>query len=345
MLKDNIYALDLQELQSFLNKFNFPLYHAQQIFSWVYQKNTESFALMSNLPLALRQKLEEHFSFSALKLENLLKSKDGTEKFLLQLNDGNFIEAVVIPAEKRATACLSTQVGCKYACRFCASGFSGFKKNLSAAEIIAELLFLIRHSQHKKITHIVFMGSGEPLDNYDSVFKAVRIINAPYALNIGARRITISTCGIIPGIKKLAQENLQVELSVSLHASCDKTRSAIMPVNKKYPLKELLRACREYTARTNRQITFEYVLIKGLNSSLKDAQNLSKILKDVRLAKVNLIPSNTVKECAVRPPERGEILPFKDYLAKSGLAVTLRRSRGEDIEAACGQLRLRYEKN
>jgi 23S rRNA (adenine2503-C2)-methyltransferase len=312
-------------------------FHARQIFNWIYQKGVWDFSKMSNLPVGLRQRLQENFYIRGLKLARSLKSKDGTEKFLLEAQDKNLIECVRIPAAGRVAGCVSSQAGCKYACGFCASGISGFKRNLSVGEIIEQVLYL-------KPTHVVFMGSGEPLDNYDNVLKAIRIINSKEALHIGSRRITISTCGIIPGIKKLAQEKLQIELSVSLHAADEKTRSSLMPVNKKYPLGELIQACREYIHQTNRQITFEYVLIRGLNTDLVSAQNLAKIVKSLGLAKVNLIAANPVKELKAAPPDKAQILYFENFLKKAGVRVTLRSSRGEDIQAACGQLRLRYEK-
>jgi len=340
----DIRGLSLEDLKNTLKEWGQPPFHTRQIFFWIYKRGIKDFAQMSDLSLELRNRLNEKFFLPDLKPAKALQSEDGTEKFLFQLKDGNLIEAVVIPSQERVTGCVSTQAGCKFACRFCASGLTGFKRNLSSAEIIEEVLYLKNHSAAKKLTHLVFMGTGEPLDNYDFVMKAIRIINSPEALDIGARRITISTAGVIPGIKKLSQEGLQIELSVSLHAADDKTRSQLMPINKIYPIKDLLAACNEYMEKTNRQVTFEYVLIKGLNSDLQSAQKLSTILKGLRLAKVNLIPSNPVGELKIGPPERADILWFKNYLLKHGINTTLRKSRGEDIEAACGQLRLKYEK-
>jgi len=369
-LKD-IKDLDLKELEEILTGWGERPFHARQVFSWVYEKGVTDFDTMSDLPSDLRARLKRNFYILSLKLIKRIKSYDGTEKFLFALKDNNFtppfltlkkpsgveragfIEAVIIPTGKRITGCISTQVGCKFACRFCASGRLGFKRNLTNPEMIEEVLYLKNNSLDAKLTHIVFMGIGEPLDNYDNVIKAIRIINSPQSFNIGARRITISTCGIIPGIERLSGEDLQIELSVSLHAADDKTRLRLMPINKVYPLKDLITACREYIRKTNRQITFEYVLIKDINSSLQNALKLSKILKGLN-CKVNLIPCNAinpaparrsgVKELKVQPPEKSEILLFRDYLLKSGINVTLRRPRGQDIEAACGQLRLRYEK-
>jgi len=368
MGKINIKNLNLKELEEILTCWGLRPFHARQIFAWIYKKGANDFSLMSDLSSALRKKLAENFTLLDLKLVKKLKSKDGTEKFLFALKDKNLIEAVIIPAEGRVTGCVSTQVGCKFACRFCASGLLGFKRDLTCAEMIEEVLYAewsnssryssasrssisekdyirdLKNNSQNGLTHLVFMGIGEPLDNYDNVLKAIRIINSKESLNMGARHITISTCGIIPGINKLANEDLQIELSVSLHAADDKTRSFIMPINKKYPLKELTAVCKKYIQKTNRQITFEYVLIKGINSDLESAKNLSKIVKDLNLCKVNLIPANFIKEYNIEPPNKLEILLFKDYLLQQNVNVTSRKARGQDIEAACGQLRLRYEK-
>jgi 23S rRNA (adenine2503-C2)-methyltransferase len=355
----DIKELSLKELEDKLLSWGSPKYHAKQIFNWIYQKGAFEFSSMSDLPAALRKTLVDDFYILGLQLADLQKSSDGTDKFLFELNDGNLIEAVSIPMRERSpgligsagarlcavTGCISSQAGCKFACRFCASALKGFKRNLSAGEILDEALYLKNNAQSGPLTHIVFMGTGEPLDNYENVLKAIRMINAPHAFNIGARRITISTCGIIPGIKRLQDEELQVELSISLHVADDRIRTHIMPVNKKYPLADLIRCCHEYIAKTNRQITFEYVLIKGLNADLGSAQKLVTLLKDLRLAKVNLIAANPIPELKIMPPEKPEIISFKDYLFKAGINVTLRRERGQDIDAACGQLRLKYEKN
>ncbi len=336
--------MTIQELEQVLSSWKQEAFRAKQIFSWIYKKGVLDFAGMSDLPLDLRKSLEKNFYLFDLKLMKVLKSKDKTAKFLFESKDKNLIEAVTIPIEKRITGCISTQVGCKFACAFCASGLAGFKRDLTISEMMNEVLFLKNNSPDKKLTHLVFMGTGEPLGNYDNVIKAVRMINSPYSFNIGARRITISTCGIIPGIKRLSDENLQIELSVSLHAADEKVRSQIMPVNKIYPLVKLISACQEYIQKTNRQVTFEYVLIKGINSDLQMAIKLGKIVRQLKLCKVNLIPCNFIRELKVEPPKKQEILLFRDYLLKQGINVTLRKPRGQDIEAACGQLRLQYEK-
>jgi 23S rRNA (adenine2503-C2)-methyltransferase len=338
-----ILDLTLEEFKQVMSSWKEKPFRARQIFSWIYKKGVRDFEAMSDLPEALRNKLKEDYYIFVLKPAKTSRSGDGTEKFLLRLRDKNLIEAVVIPAPERVTGCISTQAGCKFACVFCASGLSGFRRNLSAGEMTEEVLYLKNNSSGGKLTHIVFMGTGEPMDNYDNVIKTIRIINSLDTLNIGARRITISTSGIVPGIKRLAQEGLQVELSISLHAADDLTRSLLMPVNRKYPLKALIAACGEYIKKTNRQITFEYVMIKGLNCDLQSAKKLSTILSSVKLSKVNLIPCNSIKGLNLKPPDKLQALFFKDYLLKSGINVTLRKPRGQDIEAACGQLRLVYE--
>lgn len=342
--KKDIKDFSLRELEDILIGLGHGAFHAKQIFSWIYKKQAADFSLMSDLPEGLRNKLKEEFSLTSLKPIKVLKSADATEKFLFELKDKNFIEAVSIPAKERVTGCLSSQVGCKYSCRFCASGILGFKRNLTTGEILDEALYLKNSSSVKKLTHIVFMGTGEPFDNYDNVLKAIRIINSPLGLNIGARRITISTAGVVPAIEKLPYEGLQVELSISLHAADDATRNKIMPINKIYPLKVLIPACRAYFKKTNRQVTFEYTLFKNLNSDLQNAKNLCKILKGMD-AKINLIPANPINEMNLEPPQKKDILLFQDALSGSGINVTLRKPRGQDIEAACGQLRLKYEKN
>lgn len=340
----DIKELTLEELEGKLKSFGAKGYHAKQIFAWIYKKTTLDFSQMSDLPRDLRDKLKENFYITGLEIVKQLKSTDATQKLLFKLQDAGLIEAVLIPTKDRVTGCVSTQVGCKWACSFCASGLNGFKRNLTCSEILDEVLYLKKESLPHKLTHLVFMGTGEPLDNYAQVLKAVRIINSPLGLNIGARRITISTSGIIPGIQKLAGEGLQVELSVSLHAADDALRSKLMPVNKKYPLPELINACKEYSAKTNRQVTFEYILLKGVNSSLENARGLSRLLSGWKLAKVNLISSNSISELKVEPPPKNDILLFKGYLVKHGVNTTLRKERGEDINAACGQLRLNYAK-
>jgi len=340
----DIKEFSFKELQEKLLSLNLPKYHAGQIFDWIYKKGAFEFSTMSNLPHALREKLSSEFYILGVKLAELQKSSDKTVKFLFELNDKNLIEAVSIPAETRLTGCISSQVGCKYCCQFCASGIKGFKRNLTCGEILDEVLYLKNNAEGRNLTHIVFMGTGEPMDNYENVLKAIRIINSKEAFNIGARRITISTNGVIPGIKKLQEEDLQVELSISLHAADDIKRSQIMPVNKKYPLGELTACCKEYIAKTNRQITFEYILIDNFNADLISAKKLIILLKELNLVKVNLIPANPIPGQEIKPPKKAQVLAFKEALLNAGVHVTLRKERGQDIDAACGQLRLRHER-
>jgi 23S rRNA (adenine2503-C2)-methyltransferase len=294
---------------------------------------------MTNLSLELRNKLTKAFDLSALKEVTKQVSSDKTEKFLFATSDNQHIETVVMPYHNRCTICVSTQVGCRYGCRFCASGADGFKRNLTQAEILDQIIHA-KQSGHE-VTHIVFMGMGEPLDNIDNLLNAIRLINAPDGLNIGARRITISTVGLPEGIMKLSELGLQVELSVSLHSAGNALRNRLMPINKRYPLETLIDTCREYVKKTNRQITFEYLLVAGLNDADKDAAALVKLLKDIK-CQVNLIPFNAHSDvrCAepMRPPTIDDIIRFQEQLYELGINVTVRESRGQDISAACGQL-------
>jgi len=300
--------------------------------------------------------LARDFSWGAFKSTPLQKkSSDGTVKFLFTLYDGETIETVLIPTQSRTTVCVSTQVGCKFACRFCASGVDGWRRNLTCAEILEQILhakgYVKNHIEpvsgfkhQANVTHVVFMGVGEPLDNYDQVLKAVRIINSPQAFGIAARRITISTCGLIPQIERLKTAGLQIELSVSLHGYNDAVRRQLMPVSSRYGLSDLITACREYSRATKRQITFEYILIKDLTCSKHAADALAHLLKGL-LCKINLIPFNKVIESPYSSPSRREVLAFRQALQKKGIVATIRTPRGQDIEAACGQLRYGQEKS
>lgn len=339
----DILSCSLVDLSLFLKEQQEPSFRAQQIFDWIYHKKILSYASMSSLSKNLRHILEEKRPFPILLELKRDVSKDGTTKFLWKLSDGQTIETVYIPTQKRRTLCISSQAGCKFGCRFCASGLGGWKRNLTTGEIIAQVLRVCDMIKPEQITHLVFMGVGEPFDNYDQVLKAVRTLNAPEGLGIAARRITISTCGIIDGIHRFAQENIQVELSVSLHAPFDDVRSQLMPVNQRYKLKDLIQACKQYAQKTNRQVTFEYILIKNMTSTPKAAEALALLMKGW-LSKINLIPCNAIKEFSYQPPSRVEIVQFKQILEKKGIVVTLRTPRGEDVSAACGQLRHTHQK-
>ncbi len=338
MPEPDIYSLSLDELARALVSFSEPAFRAKQIFDWLYVKKVHSFALISSLPKPLRDKLSEGIPFPVLKETARYKSADGTVKFVFELHDGQHIETVFIPTAKRGTLCLSSQAGCKFSCRFCASGLHGFRRDLTTGEIMAEVLAVMRAVAPKPVTHIVFMGTGEPFDNYDQVFKAIRSLNAKEGINIAARRITLSTCGIIPGIERMGTEGLQIELCVSLHAPNDAIRSTLMPINKKYPLKALLSACRQYARATGRQVTFEYILIKDLTCTRQAAEELSRLMKGW-LAKVNLIVYNPVKEFTYSSPPASDVRMFQGVLEAAGVTCTLRSARGDDVSAACGQLR------
>jgi len=338
MAKRDLKNTDFDSLVNYLSSINEPKYHAQQILSWVYQKGVEDFSLMSNLSLKLRESLENDFYISKLNIKSKLISKDKTRKYLLKLDDGNLIESVLIPHKERLTLCLSTQVGCKFACTFCASGASGFVRNLSKTEILNQVL-IIKKDIGRDINNIVFMGIGEPLDNYNALIDSIRIINSKYGFNIGQRKITISTAGIIEGMDRLSKEGLQIELSISLHSAIESKRDEIMPINKKYPLKKLLPCLNNFAKATKRKITFEYLLIGGFNTSIDDAKSL--ILATKRLdCKVNLIVFNPINISNFSTPTKLEVLFFRNYLLKNNIDATIRQPRGLDIEAACGQLRL-----
>jgi 23S rRNA (adenine2503-C2)-methyltransferase len=295
---------------------------------------------MTDLPESLRHKLKSKFHIThPVMLDSRTSAADGTTKYLLKMEDASTIETVFLPEKERATICLSTQVGCKFACSFCASAPFGFVRDLKASEILDEVLFVKSVNPAVPVTNLVFMGIGEPLDNYDNVLKAVRIFNDPDAFGIGARKITISTCGIIPGIKRMEKEGLQVELSVSLHSADDGVRSKLVPVNKRYPIKELIASCREYIERTDRVITFEYILIKGANASLSDAMKLARLLRGMK-CKVNTITYNKIRIKEYTEPSSAEARAFLKILKDNGIKATHRKSKGEDIDAGCGQLRI-----
>lgn len=341
-MKTDIKDLTLGELSIKLKAMGEPAHRARQIYLWIYRKYANDFTTMTDIPAKCASKLSESFDIGQLELAEHLASKDGTEKFLFRLKDKTHIETVLIREKKRTTLCLSTQVGCKFRCRICASGMKGFTRNLTVGEIVDQLIFVQRETE-SRMTNVVFMGMGEPLDNYDNLVKAIRIINDSGGIALGARKITISTCGITPAIRKLRSLGLQVELSVSLHGADDKLRNALVPANKKYPLKELVRACKKYTDHTGRIITLEYALISGKNDSDKDAENLSKLAKKLK-AKVNLIKCNAVEELRLCATDKKDLIKFESTLRKRGVNVTIRRSRGEDILAACGQLAARRNK-
>jgi 23S rRNA (adenine2503-C2)-methyltransferase len=344
--KSDIKSLQFDELLSIAQ----PSYRAKQITDWLYKKRVNSFTEMTDLPQVLRAQLAHDFSFDKIEVVRALGSADTTRKFLFRLGDGNLIESVLIPASPalygslsdRRTICISTQVGCAYGCKFCASGLDGWKRNLRPNEIVNQIIAVERESG-ERIDNIVFMGMGEPLANYDNVMGAIQIINAPWGIGIGARHITISTSGLVPQIRKLAEQPLQIRLAVSLHGASDEVRSRIMPVNRKYNLSALLEACRYFTSRKKQRITFEYILIEEINDSDEQAHKLAKHAHALE-AKVNLIPYNNVEGLDWIRPSRDRQKRFLALLRGSGVRATLRREKGDDIAAACGQLRLQTER-
>jgi len=347
----DIKSLLFNELEEELHKLGEPSYRARQITDWLYKKRVDSIEKMTDVPQSLRERLAAKFSFSKIDVVRVLGSRDTTRKFLFRLSDANLIESVLIPAspalygEKsdRRTICISTQVGCAYGCRFCASGLEGFSRNLRANEIIDQIIAIERASG-EKIDNIVFMGMGEPLANFENTMRAIRIVNAPWALGIGARHITVSTSGLAPQIRKLADDPLQIRLAVSLHGATDEVRNQIMPINRKYNIETLLSACDYYTAHKNQRLTFEYILIAGVNDADEQAHLLAQHARRL-FAKVNLIPYNTVDGLEWSRPSRNRQEKFLSILRAHKIAATLRREKGHDIDAACGQLRLQTSRN
>lgn len=314
-------------------------FRADQILQSLYRDYIDDWDAATTLPLDFRETLKKEFPITRTDLLDVSESADGTKKLLLGFADGNSVETVLIPATGRFTQCISTQVGCAMGCAFCASGSRGVVRSLTADEIVAQYM---AGRKFGEITNIVVMGMGEPFANYDETIRALKLINASKGPNLGARHITLSTCGVVPGFAKLAAEGIQFELSVSLHAANDTLRSELMPVNRKWPIDELIAACADYTAKTKRIITFEYTIIKGVNDSRDDAEELARVVKRVPMAKVNLIPLSPVEHRPdFKTPEDRTMLMFLDVLMKKNVQTMLRRSRGKDANAACGQLRLR----
>ncbi|MCL5408707.1 MAG: 23S rRNA (adenine(2503)-C(2))-methyltransferase RlmN [Candidatus Omnitrophica bacterium] len=342
MIKQDIKNFTLEEIENLLTQTGEKSYRAQQIFHWIYKKGIKSFKEMTDIPEKIKNKIEEGFYISAPFVHDTFKSKDGTEKFVFKLQDNNLIETVLIPSYNRNTVCVSTQVGCKYRCKFCASG-KRFVRNLTPGEIINQIMFPVFFLQ-KEINNVVVMGMGEPFDNFDSLIKFIKILNSIHGINIGARKITVSTCGIITGIEKLSKIPLQIRLSVSLHSVNDKIRNILMPVNKQYPVELLIKSCKAYTKNTGRRITIEYILIKNTNDSVDDALKLSALSMQLK-ASINLILCQHVPGKDFYPPEEKTIKRFTDVIKKSHVRLTIRHSKGADIKAACGQLAGYYKDN
>jgi 23S rRNA (adenine2503-C2)-methyltransferase len=337
-MKRSIKDLKLAEFAAHLEDYQQPSYRAQQIWQWLFQKRAIAFSEMTNLSASMRRQLDEEFEISRLRLVRRAESVDGTSKFLFTLVDGESIESVLIPEPKRLTLCVSTQVGCGFGCAFCATALLGFKRNLCASEIVDQVLEASRTlTDGRRITHIVLMGMGEPLANYRETLKALNVMtDTSWGLGFSPRRVTLSSVGLVPQIKSLMEET-RVNLAISLHAASDEVRGRLMPVNRKYALRELIDCCRSLPIPRRKRITFEYVLLRGVNDSVEDAQQLAEILHGIR-CKVNVIPFNPHAGSAFQRPSEAEIERFQHVLQEHGLQINVRCPRGDDIQAACGQL-------
>ena len=337
-MKKDIKSLSLDEILTWIKANELPAYRAKQIYEWLHKYGVADFSEMSNISKDLRNSLSNEFYISVCSVEDkFVSAVDGTVKYLFQLNDGEFVESVIMKYKYGYTICVSSQVGCKMGCRFCASTLAGFKRNLTAGEIESQI-----HTAQKdldiRISHIVLMGIGEPLDNFEQVIRFISNVNHENGLHISARNITLSTCGIVPGIQKLMDLDLQITLTISLHAPNDRIRSQIMPVNDKWHINEIVSMCKKYTAKTSRRVSFEYTLIKDVNDDEQCAEELSALLKGM-LCHVNLIPVNNVEERKNIRISDQAIRKFLRILQKNGINATIRRTLGSDINASCGQLR------
>lgn len=340
-LKYNFFDLTLDDLMSVLSKYGKEKYRAQQIYQWVYKQNVKSFDEMLNLSKDFRSQLPEFLELSQPQLVSHLKSFDGTEKFLFKLETGQTVESVLIPSGDRLTLCVSSEVGCNMACQFCFTAKQKLQKRLSAGEILSQFLLVSEKlPENVKITNVVFMGMGEPLDNPEAVFKSIEILNSQWGMNFSKKRVTVSTSGLVPGLKLVAESGAR--LAVSLNATTDTLRDVIMPINKKFPIEDLMRGCREYYEATKDPITFEYVLLKDVNDTLEDAKRIHKLTHGIP-CKINLIPFNEHPGTPFKRPLREKVLDFQNELMKYGLQVLIRKTMGRDIYAACGQLQSVYD--
>ena len=342
-MKQDIKSMTLEEMTKALKDQGLPAFRGKQVYTWLH-KGARSFEEMTNLSKDMRAKLDAQYFITVPQVVRKQESKkDGTIKYLWRLGDGNCVETVLMRYHYGNTVCISSEVGCAMGCAFCASTLGGLVRRLTPAEMLDQVLFT-QIDSGQSVSHIVLMGIGEPLDNFDTVTRFLELINSPDGMNISMRHISLSTCGLVPKIRQLAEKNLQLTLSVSLHAPTDEIRSRIMPVNKAYPVEELLSACRDYYARTNRRISFEYAMINGVNDTLECADILLRQLKGLP-AHVNLIPLNHVEESPLKPSTRAAVAAFQKRLEDGGVPATVRRSLGGDIDASCGQLRRKYEKH
>ena len=336
-----IYDETLEQMISSFEKIGQKKFRATQVFEWLYKKQVSSFDEMSNLSNELREELKKHYSFQVLSIKDKQVSRDGTTKYLFELNDGGLIETVLMRFHYGNSVCVSTQLGCNMGCVFCASGILKKQRNLTAGEIVAQIMMIEKDLKDDRVSHIVVMGTGEPFDNYENVNEFIHIVNAPKGLAIGARHITISTCGLVPQIEKYANNGLQTNLAISLHAPNNEIRDQLIPVNKTYPMEELRAAVKGYIDKTNRRVTFEYILLEDINDSLVYARQLAHYLRGLN-AYVNLIPYNKVSDFGFKPSTRLQVEAFKEELLRLRINVTLRKEQGADILAACGQLRVEH---
>ncbi|MDR9793023.1 23S rRNA (adenine(2503)-C(2))-methyltransferase RlmN [Aeribacillus composti] len=344
-VKPSIYSLKYSDLKEWLEQQGEKSFRAAQIFDWLYKKRAASFDEMTNLPKSLKEALAEHFDLTTLKTIVKQTSKDGTMKFLFELHDGYSIETVLMRHNYGNSVCVTTQVGCRIGCTFCASTLGGLKRNLSAGEIVAQVIKVqqILDEIGERVSHVVIMGIGEPFDNYEEMMSFLKIINDEKGLNIGARHITVSTSGIIPKIYQFADENLQINLAISLHAPNTELRTKLMPINKAFKLPDLMKAVKYYIDKTGRRISFEYGLFGGVNDQVEHALELAELIKDLK-CHVNLIPVNYVPERNYVRTSKNQIFRFERTLKEQGINVTIRREHGHDIDAACGQLRAKERK-
>ena len=338
MEQTDIKTLNLEELTSFLVSIGEKPFRAKQLYEWMHQKLASSYDEMTNLSKALKEKLQNTAVLTSLTVvEEKISKIDGTRKYLFGLSDGNVIESVLMKYKHGNSVCISSQVGCRMGCRFCASTLDGLERNLASSEMLDQI-YKIQKLTGERVSNVVVMGSGEPMDNYDNLVRFIHLLTDENGLNISQRNITVSTCGIVPGILKLADEKLQITLALSLHAPNDEVRKSLMPIARRYSLNEVLEACQTYFEKTGRRITFEYSLVSGVNDNGKEAAALAALLKDQH-GHVNLIPVNPIKERDYVQSDRKAIEAFKNLLEKSGINVTIRREMGRDINGACGQLR------
>lgn len=337
----NVLDFTLEELQSWMKENGESAFRAKQVFSWIY-KNIWNFDDMKNIPVSLKEKLKENFIIDIPKIVEVYESSvDDTKKILLSMKDNNLIECVLMKYKHGNSICISTQVGCRMGCKFCASTIGGRIRDLGAGEILAEIIVAQKYLG-ERISNVVLMGSGEPLDNFENTKQFLKVVNDKNGLNIGYRHITLSTCGVIPKMYELADLNIPINLALSLHSPFDDKRAEIMPVAKAYKVKDLIKACQNYIDKTNRRVTFEYSLIKGVNDSKAESDEISKLLKGM-LCHVNLIPINKVEERDFERPDKTYIYKFRDALEKNNIPTTVRNSMGSDIGGACGQLRRKHK--